>query len=472
MISWARVVAHIHHSGRRETQHDAGSGSDLVEPCRSNVANVRCMWLRSATAGVSSATGRHRWAVSFWATFLTMGDRDIRRFYADRVEPEELLSILSSHFGGAEGDRHGGVLFPSAKDFRVRLRVDNDGIADLELGRGLAESEANDLAREVREKLVENQSPVVVRGIVFCSIPVGGYFVAPEDAFHLIPAPPQAPRPPAFVGDHPLVIEFPVNSSSDSLIRTHRIGRDLARWIWFLNSVLLDHFATYSRSRQSWFLSVDRDVDPARPEVRWGQEGYFIPDWTPPTDDFTLPAGPAITIRSQDDYYARRGVSVNEMLTLPDSFETDVRRFLALGPASRSRFLQGGQWVTASRDLWGSHMSAWYIAQVAAIETLVHEDEPPDLCSECGRDKNQRPTARFKDFLERYAPGTGSRTEIDRLYSVRSGLVHGGTLLHHDSPFGSGMLAFATNEREPMDRLSRAVTIAMVNWLRANAVGA
>jgi len=114
-------------------------------------------------------------------------------------------------------------------------------------------------------------------------------------------------------------------------------------------------------------------------------------------------------------------------------------------------------------------MSAWYIAQVAAIETLVYQHEPADPCSECGRDKNQRPTARFKDFLETYAPGAGSRTEIDRLYSVRSGLVHGGTLLHHDSPFGGGMLTFASNERDSMDRLSRAVSIAMVNWLRAQA---
>jgi len=418
----------------------------------------------------SSATGRLRCAASWWATFSTVSDRDLHRFHADQVDPDELLSILSSHFGRAESHREGEVFFPGAKDFRVRLRVDNDAIVDLELGHGLAVSEASDLAREVREKLVENQSPVVARGIVFCSIPVVGHYLAPEDAFHLIPAPPQAPRPPAFVGDHPLVIEFPVTSSSDGLITAYRTGHALARWIWFLNAVLLDRFASYSRARQSWFLTVG-DLN-AQPEVRWGSAGYFIPDWVPPAGGFTLPVGPEIASRPQDDYYTRRGVSVNETLTLPDSFEADVRRFLALGPGSRNRFLQGGQWVTASRDLWGSHMSAWYIAQVAAIETLVHQDEPPDVCAECGRDKNQRPTARFKDFLERYAPGTGSRTEIDRLYSVRSGLVHGGTLLHHDSPFGGGMLAFATNEREPMDRLSLAVTIAMVNWLRAKAVKA
>lgn len=398
-----------------------------------------------------------------------MGGLDSRRLYVDRVDPDELLSVLSSHFGGAEGDGEGGVFFPGAKDFQVRLRVDNDVIVDVEFGPGLTDSEANDLAREVREKLIDDQTPVVARRVVFCSIPTAGHFVAPGDAFRLIPAPPQAPRPPAFVGDHPLVIEFPVASSSDGYITAHRTGGALARWTWFLNAVLLDHFATYSRSRQAWFLSIDRNVDGAQPEVRWGSEGYMVPDWQPPADGFTVPAGPGIGIRPDGDYYGRLGVSVHETLTLPDSFPADVNRFVSLDVATRSRFLQGGQWVTASRDLWGSHMAGWYIAQVAAIETLAHEDELPDLCSECGRDKSQRPTARFKDFLETYAPGTGNRTEIDRLYAVRSGLVHGRALLHHDSPFGSGMLAFATNEREPMDRLSRAVTLAMVNWLRAQA---
>ncbi len=397
-----------------------------------------------------------------------MGNLDSRRLYVDQVDPEELLSVLSSHFGGAESDGEGGVFFPGAKDFLVRLRVENDVIVHVESGPGLTGSEANDLAREVCEKLIDDQTPLVARRVVFCSDPTAGHFVAPGNAFRLIPAPPQAPRPPALlVGGHPLVIEFPVASSSDGYITAHRTIGALARWTWFLNAVLLDHFATYSRSRQAWFLSTDPNVDGAQPEVRWGSEGYMVPDWEPQADGFTVPAGPGIGIRPDGDYYGRLGVSVHETLTLPDSFAADVSQFVSLDIATRSRFLQGGQWVTASRDFWGSHMSAWYIAQVAVIETLAHQNDPPDRCSECGHDKKQGPTARFKDFLERYAPETGSRTEIDRLYSVRSGLVHGSSFLHHDSPFGSGMLAFATNERESMDRLSRAVTLAMVNWLRA-----
>jgi hypothetical protein len=111
-------------------------------------------------------------------------------------------------------------------------------------------------------------------------------------------------------------------------------------------------------------------------------------------------------------------------------------------------------------------MSSWYIAQVAAIETLAHEDVARDPCPACGNDRNPGPTRKFKDFLDRYALGAGTRTQNDELYAVRSGLVHGGALLYHDTPFGSGLISFG-EERSRMDSLYEAVRIAVVNWLRA-----
>ena len=137
----------------------------------------------------------------------------------------------------------------------------------------------------------------------------------------------------------------------------------------------------------------------------------------------------------------------------------------------RRRFLQAGQWLMAAHEIRDRHTSSWYVAQVAAIESLAHEEVPFVECPTCGKDVNLRPTARFKDFLERYAPGAGTRSQNDTLYAVRSGLVHGTALLHHDSPFGFSLLPFATGEREGMDRLSSGISVAMVNWLRVQASG-
>jgi hypothetical protein len=395
-----------------------------------------------------------------------MGESEVRRIYAEQVDPEELLYLLSSRFGGAELDPAAGVFFPRREPFDVRLRISDDHVSDIEFGRSASSPEVDELANEVREKLLENQNREIVRRLIFCSVPFAGQYSAPDDVFHLVEAPPQAPRPPAFMGDHPLLIEFPIVASPDEMITMRRSHRALLHWIWFLNAVLLDHFKT-QQSRQAWVLRILPEGSGPRFETLWANEGYQIPDWDPPEHVFTPLLGPKMSVQAEADYYSRRGVTVSDTLTLPDSFSEDVRRFSALEPFLRERFLQSGQWIAASRDLWGSHMSSWYIAQVAAIETLVHTDDPPDICSECGRDKNQRPTRRFKDFIDAYAPGAGSRSEIDRLYAVRSGLVHGGALLHHDSPFGGGLLAFAMDERGTMDRLGRAVTVAVVNWLRS-----
>jgi hypothetical protein len=390
--------------------------------------------------------------------------------HADLVDHQELLSLLSAHFGLSQGDRGGGVLYPREDVLRMRVRMKDDRIVDIEPGPLFEPTEVVDLERKVREKLIDKQVPSIHTGIAFSLSTVNGFFRAPGDLFQLIPAPPQAPRPPYVMGDHPLVIEYPVVTSTDWSITGDRSRRALTEWVWFLNAILLDHFSTItSRSRHMWVMCPDWTPDPQQsgpqvPNVIWGQEMYIIPDWSPSTSGFSEPSWPAIATRPQNEYYRLFGSS-GDALDLPDSFASDVQRFASLDQAKRRRFLLAAQWRTAAHNLWDSHISSSYIAQVAAIETLAYENEPPDHCSECGRDKNQRPTARFKDFLERFARGAGTRADHDRLYSLRSGLVHGETLLHHDSPVGHS-LAFATNEREPMDRLSAAVSVAMVNWLR------
>ena len=383
------------------------------------------------------------------------------RLYADRVDTEELLALLVRRFKGAEADGQGNVFYPSSQDCAIRIHVVARHIVELEFGSAFGKSQIEGLRRQVREKLLADRGSQVERRIAFCSMPVAGHFVAPNDAFHLLPAPAEAPRPPAFFGDHPLVIEFPVKSSVDEWVTFDRTARTFAQWTWFLNAILLDTFLT-PRTRQGWFLSVDRADPNAQIEVRWGNEGYTIPGKTlEPPGSFSPLVGPPLNVQAQDEYYSRRGVSVRDTLSVPDSFAGDISAFVALDAPQRDRLLRCAQWITAAHDLWGSHMSSWYIAQVAAVETLAHADGSPD--------RNRQPTKRFKDFLEMYAPGSGSRNDRKRLYAVRSRLVHGTAMLDHDSPFGGGLLAFATHERESMDRLSRAVTIASVNWLREQA---
>lgn len=383
--------------------------------------------------------------------------------HADRAAPVELLELLSTHFGGAEGDRRGGAYFPRSEAFVVWVRFSNERIREVEFGPGATPDLVQILAEKVQAALLDDQRPDRTRRLVFSSMPVAGAFSHEATGVALGALPPEALHPPAFFGDHPLLIEVPFVSSTDGWISLHRQWRALDEWMWLLNTVLLDRLKTY-RSRQAWFLPHEEPAAGAPFVSLWGSEGYASPglDLTRPIDPKT---GAAMRVLPDAAYYSRIGVSVVDTLSLPASLPSQLEAITRLRPDDRRRLLQAGHWLTAAVDLWGSHMASWYIAQVAAVESVAHRRERGEVCPTCGLQQGAGPTRRFKEFLDKYAPGGGTEAEIRELYRIRSGLVHGSTLLHHDSPMGGGMLAFVANEREPMDRLSRVVTVSLVNWL-------
>ena len=386
---------------------------------------------------------------------------------ADVVEPEELLHVLSGHFQRAEGDSRGGWSFPARGDAHIHVRIKDDVVRDIEPGLNFDPEEAEQLAAMVRAALVDGQSTAIHTAVLFTGMPVEGWFRAPRDSFQILPAPPQAPRPPYLYADHPFLLQYPVVISSDLSLRAQRSAREAAQWTWLLNTFLMPGVSTIGpRSRNLWAISPDPKSAAPIPGSKWSQEFYSIPDWRWP-DSLLNPNSAELLRIPSDAYYSQRGIRVGEALSIPDTLGDDVARFLDLSSVPRGRFLRAAQWKAAASEIWERHISSWYIALVAVIEGLAHIDEPVDLCPTCGRDRNQRPTQRFKDFLTRFAPGSGSRTELDVLYRVRSSLAHGGDILRHDSPMGAGMLRSGGLERQAMDRLSTAVTVAMLNWLRA-----
>jgi hypothetical protein len=105
---------------------------------------------------------------------------------------------------------------------------------------------------------------------------------------------------------------------------------------------------------------------------------------------------------------------------------------------------------------------------VAAIESLASSDASSPVCGTCGRPRDE-PTRRFKDFLEKYSPGAGNRSSIDRLYKMRSSLVHGTSMLRADDSPSWAFTPDRLDEHADLDRLHQAVRVSLVNWLREAA---
>jgi hypothetical protein len=132
------------------------------------------------------------------------------------------------------------------------------------------------------------------------------------------------------------------------------------------------------------------------------------------------------------------------------------------------RVLRAAYWLHYAACVWELSHTAYHVAVVTAVEAMLSGGKA-DPCPTCGMDRSPGPTARFTEFLDRFAPKS-AETEPSRrvLYRTRSQAAHGHELFPSDMPGSWG-----TMEPKTWDRLDQAATakrlaqLAIVNWLKA-----
>ena len=70
--------------------------------------------------------------------------------------------------------------------------------------------------------------------------------------------------------------------------------------------------------------------------------------------------------------------------------------------------------------------------------SAVPSNPPSDPCPKCGKDRAPGPTARFKAFVDPYAPGKHTAAERAEFYRLRSSLTHGHKLMRSDISRSTG----------------------------------
>lgn len=377
------------------------------------------------------------------------------------VHHAELMDLMLHHYGRATQPQASEVVFPDEPTARLKVRTKGARITSVLAGPHFDAADFAALRGQVEASLLSGQTSTIACAIFFASAPVEGWYREADGAFHLRPAPARARRPPAFVGDHPFIFEFAAVASPDGRVTFQRLARSRTEWAWLLNALLVTTISVgSSRSRQHWAVPIGQHRRFPLPE--WSQDMYWFGGFKSEQASFSRRHGQPITVLPDAAYYG--ALRPMGPLQLPASLSRSLRAVRSLAPANREQFMRAAQWRYAASDLWDSHISSWYIAQVAAIEALASRPGSRTPCPTCGLDTSPGPTARFRDFLARYAPGL-SPVSRSRLYDVRSGLVHGSSILHHDSPFGATLLPALGDERQRMDELHRSVQLAMLRWV-------
>jgi hypothetical protein len=206
------------------------------------------------------------------------------------------------------------------------------------------------------------------------------------------------------------------------------------------------------------------------PEIRWVQEFYFAPLGQAVTSGLSSATGGPLQELPPDHYYGVVGHD-GKPLRVPTDLDINICRYLALSVQVRRKLDRATFWLDLASRQWHSSVSASFAALVSAIESLTETGSRHGFaCPVCGeRAQHEVPgaTKRFRDFFETFAAGESHRKQRDTMYSLRSGILHGSTLMQFDEGHDFGWDPPGWNERELHSDLWALTGLALRRWLMA-----
>jgi hypothetical protein len=304
-------------------------------------------------------------------------------------------------------------------------------------------------------------------------------FFRHEDSFQILPSPPDAPQPEFLYAQHPFLLEYSYPKSSHQMVNQHRSTRRFSELSLLLNALLRSLYLPSSSATHEWVVTPDPNWT-----SHYLQLGYFGGKEHRPkaADGFSMTEGlTQIQSVASRSYYAQLGVEPGKSLQLPDIFTKLVIAFDQLNEESKARFCRASYWSHVGSRIFPISKSASFAALVSSIEVFL--PDPDERCEKCGRPTSTErcpicnqpivgPTKQFRDFVDKYAPGVPI-SDRNRLYSRRSSLSHGSTLLPGDlSEIGFRFTSAQTEVWSEQNLLSQIVQLVLVNWLNSQGIKA
>ncbi len=399
---------------------------------------------------------------------------------ADQVPEDELQSVLNMHFGGSRQVDENHIEFCRRSEegeeyVALVLTYKGETLVGVDAGPALTSDDIAELSTNVREASLGQESEVA-RSWLFSSLRVEGSWRF-QDRLQILPPPQNAPSIPYAMGMHPFVLEVAVRKSEDPLIRPVR-WRRAQREAGLVLGVLLhgNLRLPVEVSTKHWMLVPEGSQEAPGPVApRYLQEGFMADGFLLAAPSFAWTEDmPAIPEAEDVRYYSVAGMEAGRRMVLPESLAVLLTAYYGLPDMPRQAFLRSCYWFHHSHAVYLVSSSASYLALISAIESLIpHEQGPPCPNPDCKKPLGKGPTARFREFLEAFAPGLATKHERDRLYSLRSQLVHGGHLMRRDVEGGwEGLRPDATAELMNADRAIMVARIALISWLVREASSA
>jgi hypothetical protein len=264
---------------------------------------------------------------------------------------------------------------------------------------------------------IERTGPYKVgRDCSFSSFRVAGSWRGRRSGVQILPPPPDAPRPRFEMAEHPFILEYPVKVSDWWPITNFRRMRE-HRQLTFLLNVLLAGGTTIQPRRPRHLWAIVHEEDVASQEVKWVQEFYFTNIGEVVRDELSPPVADTIEEVDPEMYYTTVGHD-GRGLRVPADLDNSICCYMRLSKGNRDKFSRAGFWMDMASRQWTVSFSASFASLAIAVESLGERSLPP--------------TARFRNFIEQYAPGASLENRRREMYALRSDILHGSGLMEMD----------------------------------------
>jgi hypothetical protein len=395
------------------------------------------------------------------------------------LDARDVEHVLLSECSGSLRHVDGWVEYRTggdASEVYARAKFKHGVISQLQPGPVLQRPGASQRLREkASESAATTHGSLVANRVMFAARPLLGEFRW-RDALRLLPCPEEAPTGSGFdVFEHlihmpsglsasgppfPMLLEVRVQRSPIPAVESARVFRELDRAQHALTALVAGHLgpAHWPAERQWVSLRVNGRIENhlVHNGFSTGVDGH--------REDFVTFGGPAARLYAGEDYYDRLW-GQDEALTLPASLAMDLGRAKALSASDAAAFRRACYWFALGIQHRNEH-SLSIVCFATSIECLL-SDDASERCPECNKSA-VGPTQLFKRHLRQYGTVIPALESMrDKLYEVRSRLVHGSFASRIDVDF------FSVGEDHVQSMLIEIVAQrGIVNWLRDRASSA
>ena len=394
--------------------------------------------------------------------------------YLDRINSVELRIVLGKHFdspGQYDGKSNDKLYLPLADaSCRVVLKYKEGRIVEIKRGTAFDVAEWSRICVEIESSLL-NGSQKIGRELTFSSHRVLKSWRGTRSGIQILPPPEDAPQPLVESAEHPFILEFPILASDIYDVTHHRRLHEHRNLTLLLNLLLVGRTNAQPLRSEYFWAAVSTDDNSY---IRWVRRYYFANIGKGILDEAS-PCTEWLEEIESEKYYATIGYG--ELgLRVPSDLDDSICRYQQLLPDPRNKFNRAIFWMDIASRQWNVSVSASFAALVTAVESLTKRGTTHHVyCERCqAQTSHEAPAAteQFRTFFERYAPGASLKERRTKMYSLRSGILHGSYLMQLDqglAPFGFPWEPPEQNESGLHDELWSLTQLAMRNWLKATS---